>query len=235
MEDIKVLIIDDEQINCDFFEVMLSHLGFQVFSETSGESSLTRINDLTPDIILIDLNLSTMSGMDIIRSIKKDEKYTQFRSIPIILFSSNDDSDEKVEGFELGIDDYITKPFSFAEVLARIRGILKQRELYKQISGNRGSSLSNKLSDIPLSEIKDSLKNIEHGFEKVANNETLSSDEIKNFIEISQSLLSHIEKMEKIISDIDHNTGEKSELQTKLSNMDNKFKKHMQEMNNANK
>ena len=231
MDDIKILIIDDEQINCDFFEVMLSHLGFKVFSETSGESGLTRISEINPDMILIDLNLSTMSGMDIIRSIEKEEEYEQFRSIPVILFSSHDDSDEKVEGFELGMEDYITKPFSFAEVLARIRGILKQRELYRQIISDPNSSIKTSLESIPLDEMKKSVNTILEGLEEMASNQV--SEKVRKLIAVSESQNDHFEKFEDILSDISYSKDDNDQLHTRLSDMDTRFKKHIKEMKNA--
>jgi response regulator RpfG family c-di-GMP phosphodiesterase len=71
-----------------------------------------------------------MSGWELTKILKRDSR---FREIPIIMFSALDDVKDKVEGFELGIDDYITKPFNFSEVLARIKAVLRNRELFAQI------------------------------------------------------------------------------------------------------
>jgi len=126
----KILIVDDETINLDFFDVMLSKLGFIVEKAENGVEALEKVKRFFPDIILLDNIMPRMSGWEFTRILKNDAKY---REIPIVMFSALDDVKDKVEGFELGVDDYITKPFNFSEVLARIRAVLRNRELYAQI------------------------------------------------------------------------------------------------------
>jgi DNA-binding response OmpR family regulator len=134
----KILIVDDETINLEFFEVMLSKLGFIVEKAEDGVEALEKVKRFFPDLILLDNIMPKMSGWELTKILKKDPK---FREIPIIMFSALDDVKDKVEGFELGVDDYITKPFNFSEVLARIRVVLKNRELFAQIAV-RASRLS---------------------------------------------------------------------------------------------
>jgi DNA-binding response OmpR family regulator len=74
-----------------------------------------------------------MTGWELTKILKKSKAYEQYRDIPIIMFSAMDAVKDKIEGFELGIEDYITKPFNFSEVLARIRAVLRNRELSKQV------------------------------------------------------------------------------------------------------
>jgi DNA-binding response OmpR family regulator len=127
----KILIVDDEKINLDFFEVMLSKLGFIVEEANDGLEALEKVKRFNPDLLLLDNIMPRMSGWEVTRTLKKDPK---FSGIPIIMFSALDDVKDKVAGFELGIDDYITKPFNFSEVLARIRAVLRNRELFAQIA-----------------------------------------------------------------------------------------------------
>ena len=126
----KILIVDDEPINLDFFEVMLSKLGFVVEKAENGLEALEKVKRFLPNLILLDNIMPKMSGWEVTKQLKSDSKY---REIPIIMFSALDDVKDKVEGFELGVDDYITKPFNFSEVLARIRAVLRNRELFGQI------------------------------------------------------------------------------------------------------
>ncbi|MFP3089153.1 response regulator [Treponema sp. TIM-1] len=126
----KILIVDDEQINLEFFEVMLSKLGFIVEKASDGVEALEKVKRFYPDLILLDNIMPRMSGWEVTKTLKNDPK---FREIPIIMFSALDDVKDKVEGFALGIDDYITKPYNFSEVLARIRAVLRNRELFGQI------------------------------------------------------------------------------------------------------
>jgi DNA-binding response OmpR family regulator len=127
----KILIVDDEKINLEFFEVVLSKLGFIVEEANDGVDALEKVKRFFPDLILLDNVMPKMSGWEVTKILKSDPKYS---GIPIIMFSALDDVKDKVAGFELGIDDYITKPFNFSEVLARIRAVLRNRELFAQIA-----------------------------------------------------------------------------------------------------
>jgi CheY-like chemotaxis protein len=140
----KILIVDDEIINLEFFEVMLSKLGFIVEKAVDGMEALEKVKKFHPDLIMLDNIMPKMSGWEITKTLKGDPLY---REIPIIMFSALDDVKDKVEGFELGVDDYITKPFNFSEVLARIRAVLRNRELFGQIVARESRlSLAEKLS-----------------------------------------------------------------------------------------
>ncbi|ORC38269.1 response regulator [Marispirochaeta aestuarii] len=129
----KILIVDDEPINRDFFDVMLSKLGFQVNKAEDGEEALEKLKNDRPDLIILDNIMPKMSGWKLTKILKTSDDYGEFSDIPIIMFSAMDDVKDKIEGFELGVEDYITKPFNFSEVLARIRAVLRSRELSRQV------------------------------------------------------------------------------------------------------
>jgi len=126
----KILVVDDDPVNRDFFQLMLSKLGFIVEEAYDGMDALEKIKKLQPDLILLDNIMPRMSGFELTKILKKDQVYGE---IPIIMFSALDDIQDKLTGFELGVDDYITKPFNFSEVLARIKAALRNRELFAQI------------------------------------------------------------------------------------------------------
>jgi len=127
----KILVIDSDTVNREFFQVMLVKLGFAVEEAGDGQEALGKLKKFRPDLILMDNIMPRMSGFELTKNLKDDPKY---RNIPIIMFSALDDVKNKVAGFELGIDDYITKPFNFSEVLARIKAVLRNRELFSQIA-----------------------------------------------------------------------------------------------------
>jgi len=127
----KILIVDDDPVNLEFFQLMLSKLGFTVEEANDGLDALEKLKKFHPDLILLDNIMPRMSGWELTKNLKQDAK---FRDIPIIMFSALDDVKDKLAGFELGVDDYITKPFNFSEVLARIRTTLRNRELFTQIA-----------------------------------------------------------------------------------------------------
>ena len=130
----RILIVDDEPINLEFFDVMLSRLGFQIEKAADGEEALQKIQETNPDLILLDNIMPRLSGWEVAKKLKQDREYRKHRQTPIIMFSAMDEVKDKIEGLELGVDDYITKPFNFSEVLARIRAVLRNRELSRQIA-----------------------------------------------------------------------------------------------------
>jgi len=126
----KILIADDETVNLDFFDVMLSKLGFVVEKCDNGPETLEKVKKFQPDLIILDNIMPGMTGREIAKILKKDPNY---KDISIIMLSALDDVKDKVAGFEAGVDDYITKPFNFTEVLARINAVLRNRALFDQI------------------------------------------------------------------------------------------------------
>ena len=129
----KILIVDDEQINVEFFDLMLSKLGFLVEKAANGREGLEKVKEFSPDLIMLDNIMPKMSGWEVTRILKNDPEYAEWHDVPIVMFSAMDDVKDKIEGFELGVDDYITKPFNFSEVLARIRSVLRNHELIDQL------------------------------------------------------------------------------------------------------
>ena len=130
----KILIVDDEPINLEFFDVMLSKLGFTIEKAADGEEALQKVVDTNPDLIILDNIMPRLSGWEVTKKLKQDKEFRKYRQTPIIMFSAMDEVSDKIEGLELGVDDYITKPFNFSEVLARIRAVLRNRELTKQVA-----------------------------------------------------------------------------------------------------
>jgi len=126
----KILIADDEAVNLDFFELMLSKLGFVVEKCDNGPDVLEKVKKFHPDLIILDNIMPGMTGREITKTLKNDPNY---KDISIIMLSALDDVKDKVAGFEAGADDYITKPFNFTEVLARINATLRNRALFDQI------------------------------------------------------------------------------------------------------
>ncbi len=129
----RILIVDDEPVNLEFFDVMLSNLGFQVEKAADGEEALEKVRATSPDLIILDNIMPKLSGWEVTRLLKSDAAWADYRDIPIIMFSAMTEVQDRIEGFEQGVDDYITKPFNFSEVLARIRAVLRNRELSREL------------------------------------------------------------------------------------------------------
>ncbi len=125
----KILIIEDEEKIARFMELELKHEGYLVFIEYNGRDGLEKINNENYDLILLDLMLPGIGGIDLCRKIRKSS------DIPIIMVTARDGISDKVKGLDTGADDYITKPFAIEELLARIRSLLRRKDLKNEKDG----------------------------------------------------------------------------------------------------
>jgi len=144
----RVLIADDESVNREFFDIMLGNLGFIVDKAEDGAKALELLKKNRPDIIILDDMLPVITGWQVTKTLKTDEAYSAYNDIPVIMLSEMVDPEAVVEGFNLGVEDYIRKPFSFAVVYARIKAALRNREgVYKRAQHEEVLSLIKSLSD----------------------------------------------------------------------------------------
>mgnify|MGYP000695723311 FL=1 len=125
----KILIIEDEPDIRKTLEYNISREGYKVVSASSLSEGKEQINSSDFSLILLDLMLPDGSGLDLCREIKSDKDKSP---TPIIILTAKDDEVDKVVGFELGADDYVTKPFSIRELILRIKAILKRGESKKE-------------------------------------------------------------------------------------------------------
>lgn len=120
-----IFIVEDEEDILEILRYNLSTSGFTVTTATDGEEALAAIPKSMPDLVILDLMLPGIDGLDICRKLKADP---QTAGIPIIMLTARGDESDIVAGLELGADDYITKPFSIKVVIARIRAVLRRKE-----------------------------------------------------------------------------------------------------------
>jgi PAS domain S-box-containing protein len=126
----RILIIDDEPINLRLLSDMLSRRGYLVRSMLNGPLAIESAQAASPDLILLDIMMPDMDGYEVCRRLKEDERT---RNIPIIFLSALTEAEDKVKGFACGGLDYITKPFQFEEVIARIETHLKLLRLQREV------------------------------------------------------------------------------------------------------
>lgn len=119
----KVLVVDDEPAIVTLLEYNLKQANFEVQSATNGVDALSKIENGKFDIVLLDLMLPQMSGEDVLKQVRMDRNDT-----PVILLTAKDTEFDKVFGLEMGADDYVPKPFSPREVIARINAVLRRYE-----------------------------------------------------------------------------------------------------------
>ena len=116
----KILIVEDDEAIAAYVQTSLEREGFAVDWQDNGRSALAHIDRFPPDLILLDLMLPEVDGLQICRTIRQQRRY-----IPIIMVTAKDEDVDKIVGLEMGADDYITKPFKTQELLARIRAVLR--------------------------------------------------------------------------------------------------------------
>ena len=119
-----ILVVEDEPAILELVAVNLRHAGFQVVSATSAEEGETVIRHELPDLLVLDWMLPGQSGVGLARKLRADERT---RELPIIMLTARVHEEDKIQGLEAGADDYVTKPFSPKELVARIRAVLRRR------------------------------------------------------------------------------------------------------------
>jgi len=117
-----ILVVDDEPKIVGLARDYLEHAGFSVVSASDGPEALARARAERPDLIVLDLGLPKLDGLDVARALR------QTSSVPIVILSGRADESDKLVGLELGADDYVTKPFSPKELVARVRAVLRRTE-----------------------------------------------------------------------------------------------------------
>ncbi len=121
-----ILVVDDEKDVVDLIAWNLEKGGFTVSRAYDGEEALRSIQSMRPDLVLLDLMLPGLPGMEVCRLVRKNPETA---ALPIIMLTAKSDEIDKVLGFEIGADDYITKPFNIRELIARIRTVLRRSQI----------------------------------------------------------------------------------------------------------
>ncbi|PIE79747.1 MAG: DNA-binding response regulator [Chloroflexi bacterium] len=122
----KVLVVEDELTLLETLEYNLSHQGYQVFIADNGRDALTIARDNRPDLVVLDVMLPGIDGFEVCRILRKK------LSMPIIMLTARSEEVDKIVGLEMGADDYLTKPFSMRELLARVKALLRRVELVRE-------------------------------------------------------------------------------------------------------
>jgi two-component system alkaline phosphatase synthesis response regulator PhoP len=121
----KILVVDDEAVLVETIAYNLEQAGYQVITAADGASALQAAHRETPDLIILDLMLPEMDGIEVCRLLRRDHNSS---TIPIMILTAKGDEIDKVVGLEVGADDYVTKPFGRRELLARVRALLRRAD-----------------------------------------------------------------------------------------------------------
>ena len=132
----RILIVDDEPKIVRLVSDYLEAAGFGVLAAGSGEEALMRVRTERPDLVVLDLGLPGLDGLDVTRTLRRDGE------LPVIMLTARDDETDRIIGLELGADDYVTKPFSPRELVARVRAVLRRHAGAGQSETVRAGDLS---------------------------------------------------------------------------------------------
>lgn len=142
----KILIVDDEKPISDIIKFNLTKEGYETITAFDGREAITKFEEEDPDLIILDLMLPELDGLEVAKEVRKTSH------IPIIILSAKDSEFDKVIGLEIGADDYVTKPFSNRELLARVKAHLRRTENIETAIAEENASASN--SEITIGDLK---------------------------------------------------------------------------------
>ncbi|HYA28826.1 MAG TPA: response regulator [Acidobacteriota bacterium] len=123
----KILIVDDEPFNLDLLEQELMEYDYVLERAVDGVDALEKTDSFNPDLILLDYMMPKMSGLEVVKQLRENDKY---KGIPVILLTAKATQEDKIAGLDAGADDYVTKPFDSFELLARVRAMLRIKQLH---------------------------------------------------------------------------------------------------------
>ena len=126
----KILIVDDEPFNLDLLEQELMEYEYVIERAIDGVDALEKTDSFSPDLILLDYMMPKMSGLEVVKKLRANEKH---KGIPVILLTAKATLEDKIAGLDAGADDYVTKPFDSFELLARVRAMLRIKDLHDQL------------------------------------------------------------------------------------------------------
>jgi adenylate cyclase len=126
----KILVVDDTVRNVKLLADLLAVKGYAVVTAASGQEALDKIEPERPDLVLLDVVMPEMSGYEVCRKIRE---IPETRMLPVVMVTALDPSEERIKGIEAGADDFLTKPINQAELLARVRSLLRIKELYDTV------------------------------------------------------------------------------------------------------
>ena len=143
----RVLVVDDEMAITNVIRLGMEHAGFLVNCATEGYQALDMAQRLKPDIVVLDVMLPDLDGFEVCRRLRENQATT---NIPILMLTAKDDVKDRVQGLNIGADDYVTKPFNLVELVARVHALLRRQQRMVEAGGPGGRVLT--IADLALDE-----------------------------------------------------------------------------------
>jgi len=196
----KILIAENDTTNLEFLKLMLSKLGFEIFEAGDGEEAISIVENEELDLVLTNTMLPKVSGWEILKTIRADKR---LQVVPVIFLSDIDNVIETVEAYELGVEDFITKPFNFSVMLVRIRSALRKKEFYEKVTLIEKQLLHNyktgKEIKIYADKLLNDIKNLKEELAPLKNRQTDKQIELieETFIALQKSLSTYLPESEE--------------------------------------
>jgi DNA-binding response OmpR family regulator len=147
----KILAVDDEPLYQHLLKVNLEKEGYEVITASNGEEALEMVSSRNPDLVIMDIMMPKLDGLT------ASERIRQFSNIPIVILTARGEEQDRVRGLNIGADDYVVKPFSATELVARVRAVLRRTSNAEQATQNRYFTHNNLKIDFARAEVwKDS-------------------------------------------------------------------------------
>ena len=150
----NILIVDDEEKNIKLLKGMLFSENYNFFEALSGEDAIDLVNDINPDLILLDVMMPGISGFEVCHKLKQDEKT---KSIPIIMVTALNEKEHRLKALESGADDFLSKPVDSTEVVIRVKSLLRIKSYHDELSNNYKAIDAKNQKLLELEKIKDGL------------------------------------------------------------------------------
>jgi len=142
----KILIVEDELTLQETLAYNLKHQGYEVFTASNGDTAIAKAKEIEPDLILLDIMLPGIDGFEVCRILRKD------MTVPILMLTARDDEIDRVVGLEVGADDYLTKPFSMRELIARVKALLRRVRIMQSKNENAEQHKTHEFSNLVIDE-----------------------------------------------------------------------------------
>jgi len=126
----KVLIVDDDPFNLDLLDQELIEEDYTIERASDGEEALQKVESFLPDVVLLDYMMPKMNGIEVLKQLRQDER---FKTLPVILLTAKGSQEDKAKGLDAGADDYVVKPFETVELLARVRSMMRLKEMHDSL------------------------------------------------------------------------------------------------------
>ncbi|MEK7773793.1 MAG: response regulator, partial [Deltaproteobacteria bacterium] len=191
----RILVVDDDEQNQVLLSVKLEREGFEVEKASNGAEALDRAGTFKPDLVLMDVMMPVMDGYEALRRLKSRE---ETRYIPVVMLTGKTEIESKVLGFEVGAEDYISKPYSLQEVAARVKSLLRMRALQTKLRETEKMAALGEMVDGIAHEIRNPLMAIGGMARRLY--EHVADSQHKNY---AQRIIKYVERLERMLLRID--------------------------------